>query len=156
MTTRATTAMTARDVMTPDPVTVTADTTLRELARILEANEISGVPVVDAQERVVGIVSKTDLLHRCIEGPPGSTRGTFFEILAEGLPLGTDLEAEDVGTVEDLMNPEPVTARLDEPVAALAGRMVEESIHRVVVTDERQHVLGIVTSLDMLKVLARS
>ena len=51
-----------KDIMTRDPVCVSPDTSAVELARILEANEISGVPVVDALDRAIGVVSKTDLL----------------------------------------------------------------------------------------------
>jgi CBS domain-containing protein len=141
-----------KDIMTHDPVCVTADVTARELARVLESNEISGVPVVDAVERVIGVVSKTDLLHRCLEGPLGSRPGTFFEVLAEGMEGGTDLDPEELGTVEEFMTPEPVTALPDEPVGTVARRMADNHVHRVIVVDEQQHVLGIVTSLDLLKV----
>ncbi len=141
-----------KDIMTRDPVCVTPDTSAVELARILEANEISGVPVVDALDRAIGVVSKTDLLHRCLAGPVGSRPGSFFESLAEGVQTGTGLHPGELGTVEEFMSPEPVTASPDEPIVAVARRMADEGIHRVVVVDEQQHVLGIVTSLDLLKV----
>ena len=145
----ATAARTVKDIMTRDPVCLTGDTSARELARILETNEISGCPVVDALERVIGVVSKTDLLHRAVEGPIGSRRGTFLELLAEG--LRDVASAESLGNVEDFMTPEPVTAGPDEALAAVARRMASERVHRVVVVDKGRHVLGIVTSLDLLK-----
>ena len=74
----STTRRQVSDIMTRDPISVTADTTARELARVLEANEISGVPVVDARDRLIGVASKTDLLRRCVEGPIGSRPGTMF------------------------------------------------------------------------------
>ena len=142
-------ARTVKDIMTRDPVCLTGDTSARELARILETNEISGCPVVDALERVIGVVSKTDLLHRAVEGPIGSRRGTFLELLAEG--LRDVASGENLGNVEDFMTPEPVTAGPDEPIAAAARRMAGERVHRIVVVDNGRHVLGIVTSLDLLK-----
>ncbi len=141
-----------KDIMTHDPVSVTPDVTARELARVLESNAISGVPVVDAADRVIGVVSKTDLLHRCLEGPLGSRPGTFFQVLAEGMEAGTDLDPEELGMVEEFMTPEPVTASPDEPVGAVARRMADNDVHRVIVVDKQQHMLGIVTSLDLLKV----
>ena len=146
-----TTSKQVTDIMTRDPVRVTADTTAHELARVLEANEISGVPVVDELDRVIGVISKTDLLRRCVEGPVGSRPGTVLESLAEGLGSGGDLDPESLGTVEEFMSTDPVTAFRDETIGAVARRMAEERVHRVIVVDEGQHVLGIVTSLDLLK-----
>jgi CBS domain-containing protein len=139
------------DIMTPDPICVGADTSARELARILESNEISGVPVVDSLHRIIGVASKTDLLRRCVEGPLGSRPGAFFESLAEGLDTGTDLHPEELGTVEEFMTTEPVTGRPDERLGVVARRMAEENVHRIVVVDKRRHVVGIVTSLDLLR-----
>jgi len=147
----APTTLTARDIMTPDPVCVGADTSARELARTLEAEEISGVPVLDASDRLIGVVSRTDLLRRCVEGPLGSAPESLFEVLAEGLS-DDDLYHESVGTVRDMMSPEVLTAAPDEPVAGLARRMADHHVHRLVVINEKRHVVGIVTSIDVLKV----
>ena len=57
------TSLIASEIMTSNPVRVTSDATATELGRLLDTNEISGVPVVDALDRVIGVVSKTDLLH---------------------------------------------------------------------------------------------
>ena len=56
--------MRAMDVMTTNVITVSPDTSVQEVAKILSERSISGVPVVDAQNRLVGIVSEGDLLHR--------------------------------------------------------------------------------------------
>ena len=140
-----------RDVMTADPICIGADTSARKLARILESNGISGVPVVDSLHRTIGVASKTDLLRRCVEGPLGSRPGTFFESLAEGLDTGTDMDPEELGSVEEFMSTEPVTCQPDEPLGLVAHRMAEENVHRIVVVDKRRHVVGIVTSLDLLR-----
>ena len=151
MTLRMMTTQHVKDFMTSDPVRVTCDTSARDLARLLEANEISGVPVVDTLDRLVGVVSKTDLLRRCVEGPIGSRPGTMFESLARGLTDDVDLDPEGLGSVAEFMSPYPIVASSDEPIGAVARRMAEEGVHRVVVVDEEKRVLGIVTSLDLLK-----
>ena len=140
-----------KDVMTADPICIGADTSARELARILEANGISGVPVVDTLHRIIGVASKTDLLRRCVEGPLGSRPGSFFESLAEGLDAGTDMDPEELGAVEEFMSTEPVTCSADQALGEVAHRMAEENVHRIVVVDQRRHVVGIVTSLDLLR-----
>lgn len=139
------------EIMTRDPLCVSPGTTASELAQLLEANEISGVPVVDGLNRVVGVVSKTDLLHRCLSGPVGSGPGTFFRSLAEGIGVGSELDPESLGSVEEFMSAEPVTASPDESISFVARRLADERIHRIVVVDAEQHVLGIVTSLDLLR-----
>ena len=148
------TATTVGDVMTRNPLCISPDTPARELARILEANEISGVPVVDGLDRVIGVVSRTDLLRRVVEGPQGSRPPSFFEALAEGL-TDEDLHPDNLGTVEEFMTPEPVTTRPNELLSEVACRMAEDRVHRVVVVDDEMHVLGIATSLDILRAFPR-
>jgi CBS domain-containing protein len=140
------------DVMSRKPICIPQSATMRELAELLDGNDISGAPVVDATGRLIGVVSQTDMLHRCVEGPLGSRQDSFFSALAEGAGGGTDLDIEDLGVVEDFMSDEPVTATADEPVATVAARMAEERVHRVVVVDGEDQPIGIVTTLDLLKV----
>ena len=151
---RTTTPVCAADIMTSNPVRVTPDVTAVELARLLDANEISGVPVVDGLDRVIGVVSRTDLLRRVVEGPQGSRPPSFFEALAEGL-TDEDLHPDNLGTVEEFMTPEPVTTRPNELLSEVARRMAEDRVHRVVVVDDEMHVLGIATSLDILRAFPR-
>lgn len=139
-------------VMTTDPISVEGGMTASELAVILDENEISGAPVVDALDHVIGVVSRTDLLHRCVEGPLGSRPGTFLSSIAEG--TGGTLDPDSLGTVSEFMNPEPVTAQPGESITSVARRMHEERVHRVIVVDANGHLLGVVTSLDMLAVVA--
>jgi CBS domain-containing protein len=137
-------------IMTRDPVRVGGGTSAAELAAILDDNEISGVPVVDPQDRLIGVVSKTDLLHRCLEGPYGSRPGSLLSSIAEG---SERFGGGELGTVSDFMNPDPVTALAEEPIHAIARKMMDERAHRVIVVDAQRHVVGIVTSLDMLKLV---
>lgn len=143
------------DIMTRDPISVPPSTTARELARILLDNEISGVPVVDEQDRVIGVVSRTDLLLRFVEGPEGSVRSTFIETLAEGMAFDAELDPEQLGFVEDIMTPEPVAVSPEDTVAKVAHLMADEHVHRAIVVDDRERLVGIVTSLDILRVFPR-
>jgi CBS domain-containing protein len=152
--------VTVKQVMTHNPVYIAPAASIRELAELLDSNEISGVPVVDVQERVIGVVSKTDLLHQWVRGGDrsrsggggGGGVGSFVELLEDG--LGEGLEISDENTVEEFMSVDPVTARTDEPITAVAQRMVRERVHRVIVVDQDNRLRGIVTTLDILKRIA--
>ena len=153
-TTRTLSMMCVKDVMTANPICVTPDMGAVELAEIFEGNGISGAPVVDVQERVVGVVSKTDLIHRCVDGPVEGG-GTFFTALAGGLSSGASFDTESLGTIEEFMTGSPVTATPDEPIGAVARRMADERVHRIIVVDGGDHALGVVTTLDLLKVFPK-
>ena len=75
----------------------------------------------------------------------------MFESHARGLADGVDLDPEGLGSVAEFMSPYPIVASPDETIGAVARRMAEERVHRVIVVDDQRQVLGIVTSLDMLK-----
>jgi CBS domain-containing protein len=146
----------AKDVMTPDPVCVTPSTRLRELARLFEEHEISGVPVVDQQGRVVGVVSKSDLIRRCSEGTDDVPPAYLFEVLAEQGDEDeiSEIMPEQLVCVQDLMTEGAVTVGPGQPVVSVARLMAEKRVHRVVVTDGSNLPIGIITSLDLLGAFA--
>lgn len=140
-----------REIMTTDPVTLDQGDTMEEIARQLDSNGISGAPVVNTAGRVVGVVTKTDLVHRVLEGPAGGA-GSFFELLTSGGGFPRSLDPADLGTVEDLMSADVVTARDDETVTAAAHRMAAAGVHRLIVVDAAQQPVGVVTAMDVLRV----
>jgi predicted transcriptional regulator len=143
--------LTAKDVMTAPPICIPASASVGEVATILDENEISGAPVVDDQERPIGVVSRTDLLRLIIEGGAGRRPDrNFLELIAADSPSELSVDVEELGTVEEFMTPEPVTVPLDEPLAKIARRMADERVHRVVVVDEKGRAAGVVTTLDLL------
>ena len=146
-----------KDVMNPDVMTVADDMTTDALARFLVEREISGAPVVDSQGHLIGVVSMTDIGRSVAESDVESSRGSGFY-----RDVATDMTLEDLGqryvkeravTVRDVMTPAihqvPVTAS----VAEAARLMVDQHIHRLVVTQGKEPV-GIITSLDLLKIVA--
>lgn len=144
------TGVSVREVMTTNPVYISPAATIRNLAELLDSNEISGVPVVDVRERVIGVVSKTDLLSRWIIGTSETGSSTFLELLDDGL-RARDYVIDDQGTVEEFMSVDPVTTTPDKPITDVVRRMVSERVHRVIVVDDDMRLKGIVTTLDILK-----
>lgn len=144
----------AKDVMTKDPVCASPSTRIRELARLFEEHEISGAPVVDQEGKVIGIVTKTDLIRRCSEGTDELPPAYLFEI------LGEQGEEEDVSEVipeplvcvEDFMTEDPLMVASDTPAATVARLMYERGVHRVIVSDDETFPIGIITSMDLLGV----
>lgn len=159
MSTTRSPAKTAKDVMTPEPICATTEMTIREFARLLDEYEVSGTPVTDSSGRLIGVASKSDLLHRALDPDLGVEPKYIFETLYATDEDDEDREedgeavAESPVLVGDFMTEDPVTATPDEAITSLAKKMIDGHIHRVIVIDEEERPVGIVTSLDMLKVL---
>jgi CBS-domain-containing membrane protein len=117
-----------KDIMTTHVVTVGADASYREMATMLRAHRVSGLPVVDAEGTVVGVVSETDLLTK---------------------------RAAAGRTAADLMTRPAVTTSPDELVSRVARLMSRRKLRRVPVVDARGHVVGIVCRSDVLGVFSR-
>ncbi len=143
-----------QEVMTREPVCAERSTTIRELARMFEEFEISGVPVIDQEGSVIGVVTKTDLIRRCSEGSPDAPPGSLFELLSDEAGEDTELIPEPLIVVEDFMSSDPLTVGPEDSVQSVARAMADARVHRAIVVDAEKHPVGIVTSLDLLKVLA--
>jgi CBS domain-containing protein len=137
-------------VMTRNPVCVMMSDSVCERAQILGANDISAAPVIDHQERVIGIVSKTDLIRHCLEDPFGSRGESFWELLTSGPKGSMGFTTEDLGMVEEIMSRDPITAPPDEPVAEVARCMSRERVHHIIIVNDRQRPIGVVSALDVL------
>jgi len=140
----------ASEIMTPEPVCAEPAMTIRQLARLFEENEISGCPVVDQEGRVIGVVSKTDLIRRCSEGTADQPPGYLFEVISEQGGEDGVVIPEPLICVQDFMSGGAVTVTPTTPAAKVAALMFESRIHRVVVVDEERFPVGIITSLDLL------
>lgn len=146
------TELKAKDVMTADPVCVETSARMRDLASMFENHQISGAPVVDKEGKVIGVVSKTDLIRRCAEGTDDIPPAFLFEVLSEQGQGDETSEVipEPLICVEDFMTEDPLMVSPDLSAAAVARMMFEKRIHRVIVVDEAQFPIGIITSLDLL------
>jgi len=136
--------MRLKDLMTTPVVTVTPETHLKEVAALLVAHEISGVPVVNEDEELVGIVSEADLVTLETGDDPRS------HIISRGWR-----RFDRPRTVREVMVEDVVTLPESADVAEAARLMLERGVKRIpVVGGDR--VIGIVTRRDVLKVFART
>lgn len=144
--------MTAKDVMSREVLTVCEDTPLLEIATLLATNHISGLPVLDERERVVGIVSAADLIdeHKRERRIPRVALYGLF-------PIPEDLLAEAYGggkglTARDVMTRKVATASEQTALHELADVMVTRHINRVPIVRDGK-LVGIVCRGDLIRSL---
>ena len=145
--------MFAADVMTHDVVTVHAETTVKEIAEILLAKGISGVPVVDAAGALVGIVSEGDLIHR-IESDTERRRSWWLELFADREKLAQEFIKSHARKAGDVMTRRVVTVKPDTPLGEVSMLLEQHRIKRVPVVDGGK-IVGIVSRGNLLKALVR-
>jgi CBS domain-containing protein len=139
------------DVMTSDVAAVREETPYREIVDVLTRRQVSAVPVVDDFDRVLGVVSEVDLLHKMeAEGHP-ETRRVF-----EGRRRRSVRTKAGATVAGDLMTAPAVTAMPHTLIPAAARLMDAEHVKRLVVINDLGRLVGIVTRGDLLKVHLRS
>lgn len=145
--------MQARDVMTTGVITVSPDTPVHEIARLLVDKRISGVPVVDAEGHLLGIVSEGDLVRRLEEEDDGRRRSWWLDLLATPEERAQGYVRAHGRRASDIMTREVVTVAPDTPVGTIARLLEERHIKRVPVVHQGK-VVGIVSRADLLRALA--
>lgn len=145
---RAMVALPVSDLMTRDVVTIDPDADLREAARRLSGLRISGMPVVDAQHRVLGIISEADLLSLA-----GVKKGhTFKDVLRH--VLGSPLPVRKKGnTVGEVMSTPAITTHPDRDVRSVAAILDEKRIKRLPVVDEAGRLVGVISRADIVRAM---
>lgn len=144
--------MKIREIMSGDVLTVATDTSLKEVAEILADRRISGLPVVDGDGFVVGVVSEADILFK--ERGPSTRSGVFAWVLDRyGLEGQLKLEARIAG---EAMTSPALTIEPQRSVAEAAHLMLDRRVNRLPVVDEHGKLIGIVTRADLVRAFARS
>ncbi|MCW2640740.1 MAG: domain containing rane protein [Dactylosporangium sp.] len=141
---------TVNNVMTTPVVAVREDAPFREIVDALEARKVSGLPVVDRHNVVVGVVSETDLLTK-MEFTGKAKHPRLFE----GRRIRLAREKAGGELARDLMTAPPVTVMANTPVVTAARLMASAGIKRLPVVNLAARLVGIVTRSDLLKVFLR-
>ena len=141
-------AVTAAEIMTTDVVTVKPDTPVAEVAAAMGKRGVSGVPVVDAGQKVVGVISEKDFLTRM--GVQDAKN--FMSLVANCLMTkGCMALPIKVALAQDIMSAPAVTVAPDTPVKDIAALLTQQGINRVAVTDPAGRLLGLVSRGDIVK-----
>jgi CBS domain-containing protein len=150
--------MHAADVMTTEVVTVGPDTSVQAVAKLLSERGISGVPVVDTADRLIGIVSEGDLLHRVeigTERPIGRRRSWWLDRVASDEDLARDYVKSHGRTAKDVMTQEVVSVTETTDLAEVAMLLETKRIKRVPVLRDGK-LVGIVSRANLVRALAVS
>jgi CBS domain-containing protein len=145
-------AMNAADVMMSNVITVSADAGVRDVAKILVANRISAVPVVDNQGKLVGIISEGDLIRRPEIGSE-KPRSWWLDALSTNGALADEFVRSHSRKVSDVMTRDVVTAKPDESLSQIAALLEKNRIKRVPIVSEEK-IVGIVSRANLVQALA--
>jgi len=146
--------MKASDVMSRNILSVGRDATIAEAIRLMLDNQISGLPVIDAAGRLVGILTEGDLLRRSETGTERH-RPRWLEILMGPGRLAGEYVRTHGRKVEEIMTRDLVSVTPDTPLDEIVALMERRRIKRVPVLDGDVPV-GIVSRADLLRALART
>lgn len=125
------------DVMSVDPILTSVDATIEEAQELLRSNHITGLPVIDAQGNLVGVLSQTDLVWG-----PGLHVTTLLRRKPSGLRVG------------ELMTSPPVTVTMETSVVEAARIMLQNRVHRLVAVDAQGRPVGVLSATDYVALAA--
>lgn len=130
-------ALRVGDLMTLEPIVVAVDALVEDAERLILEFGVSGLPVVDDDDRVVGVVSQTDFMHL---GSPD------LRYVIRGKPDGL--------RVGEVMAHPALTVKVSTTLGDAARIMLDERVHRVVVIDDSDRAVGVLSAIDYVKLYA--
>jgi CBS domain-containing protein len=142
--------------MTEPVITASPDTNVRDLARLMATNHISGIPIVSVAGDLVGIVTEADLLYKELLPKPPEPAEVF-----NYLPVPSVAEAAERARkaealrAETIMTSPVITVDEETPVHAVVAEMIKRRINRLPVMGQGR-MAGIISRADILKVFARA
>lgn len=137
-----------RDVMTKNVITIREDADINEATTLLSENRISGLPVVDGQDRVVGMMTEADLL-----AVAGMKKGHTFKDVIRHL-LGEPLPGPKQGKgLREVMTSPAITTGPEADIREVALTLGEKRIKRLPVVDEQRRLIGIISRADIVRVI---
>lgn len=146
----------ARDIMTSEVITVTPETPVLELAKLLAAHKINGAPVVTAEGQLVGVVTQSDLIDRVkkLELPHVITILDAHFFLERPSTFKKNLEKMLGNQVADIMTSPPVTIPPDMPLEDIASTMARRQVHTLPVM-EGGKLVGVIGKIDIIRALGQ-
>jgi CBS domain-containing protein len=142
--------------MTREVISISPEASVEDLARLLDKHRISGVPVLEKNGGLAGVVTQSDLVQRSrdLELPPALNILDLHLFLETPSHFQKRLEKLLGDRVRDVMTPNPVTIAPDTPVKDIALLMDTKKVHTLPVVEQGK-LLGIVGKLDLIRALAR-
>jgi CBS-domain-containing membrane protein len=131
--------------MTTKPVTVTPKTPVKAALALLARHQITSMPVLDAEQRICGVVSEADLIRNLVARDPRAHERVLNDDWAD-LPE----------TVRDVMTPHAITVHSETELAVAVELVTSTSVKSLPVVDHHDRVVGMLSRCDVVRVLARA
>ncbi len=145
---RITRSVKARDIMTRDVISVDIDVSLKRVAELMAGNAISGIPVVNKDKKVVGVISEKDFLSRMGAKSSKSFMGVVAECLKGKGCVAVSIREQ---SARDIMTSPAITVSEETGVNEIAGMFTGKNINRVPVVSLEGVLTGIVSRADIVR-----
>lgn len=144
--------MKAKDIMTREVITVKEEDTIEEVVKLILEHRISGVPVINDENEIVGIISEADLIYRekDISIPTFIPLFEGFILLDSVKKFEDKLRKKAAYKAKNAMTSPAITVNQNEDVHRIANIMLNKRINRVPVTDDEGKLVGIITRSNIL------
>ncbi len=147
---------TVKQVMTKHVATIRTRETVHDALRLMAENRLSALPVVDQVGHCVGVISQSDLIALASEADSEeqstTSRGSLSDLIFGRVPLDEITDER----IEDVMSTDVVLASPAELVTDVADRLLKYEVHHIPVCDDDKLLLGIVSTMDILRALRDS
>ena len=144
----------ARDLMTPNPVSIRSNATVREALAMLIDRDVAAAPVIDEAGRAVGVVSVTDILIHEREAviPPGLS-AEMSALIAIPAELRDSFQPEfaDPTLVDQVMTPGVFAVPTEYPSERVVADLLQLHVHRLFIVDGHGDIVGVITTTDILR-----
>ena len=148
--------LTTKDIMTKEVITVSPELPVDKLAAILWQNKVSGVPVVDADENLKGVVTESDLIDQTkkVHIPTVVTILDSVIFLENPAKIDKEIKKMTGTTVKDICTSDPITVEEGTTLDEIASIMADKHIHTLPVLKDGR-VVGVVGKTDIIKTLSK-
>ena len=147
---RLTLKVPVKDVMTMNVICISKDADVHEAARIMSENRISGLPVVDEDKHLIGIVTEADILYSTGMKKSHDFRDILRHILGELHP-----KIRNGSKVEEIMTTQVITTTPERDIGEVARILDEKRIKRLPVVDENNKLIGIISRANIVRHLGK-
>ena len=147
---RLTLKVPVKDVMTRDVICINKDVDIHEASRILSENRISGLPVIDEERHLIGIVTEADILYSAGMKKSHAFKDILRIILGEPHPKN-----RNGNIVKDIMTSDVITTTLETDIKEAARILDEKRIKRLPVVDEKNKLIGIISRANIVRYLGK-
>ncbi len=148
--------ITAKEIMTEKVITVTKDASIKKLSDLFIQYKVNGFPVVDGDEKLIGIVTEKNLIEQSKNLHIPTVIALFDAViyLESDKKFEAEVKRYSATQVEDIYTSNVVTISPDTGIHEIASLMAEKGVHSIPVVDGK-NILGIVGKLDIIRGLAQ-